>query len=266
MNGLIKRVPLRTDRLMSGSSERLGGNLTPYGGDFRGRPERGSYYKGNKIGGQRLQILGNGYRFYSPTIAKFIQADPHSPFGMGGLNGYCYCNNDPVNRYDPDGRASIGKIFSRLFRSVVRSKTAKKPAVVLGDVPLRNHYPELLKKEYDLFAHNYRADPRKIVRNQEDFAALESGIEYKFVYTDESHFVTAPYVKKGTDRYISHAVVAELLPQAKIQSAGLLTKGSMGEVMIINQSGHYRPVPARLEQPRRQLTDWLYEVSVGHVS
>lgn len=48
-------------------------------------------------------LLGNGYRAYSPVLMRFYSSDHWSPFGRGGLNGYAYCNNDPVNYQDPSG-------------------------------------------------------------------------------------------------------------------------------------------------------------------
>gem|GEM_PF-5281306 len=48
-------------------------------------------------------FLGNGYRTYSPALMRFHSSDHWSPFGRGGLNGYAYCNNDPVNYQDPSG-------------------------------------------------------------------------------------------------------------------------------------------------------------------
>ncbi|MFF7861821.1 RHS repeat-associated protein [Pseudomonas sp. RV120224-01b] len=60
--------------------------------------------------GQRLEKvtgcypLGNGHRFYSPLLMRFIQADALSPFSAGGTNAYAYCQNDPINRHDPSGR------------------------------------------------------------------------------------------------------------------------------------------------------------------
>lgn len=246
---------------MSGSTLHPGGRFTPYGENVLGYGDSVGYYKGNRVGARGFQILGNGYRVYSPSMARFIQADVLSPFGVGGVNCYCYCNNDPVNRYDADGHASINKIFSRLLKFSKSSKKVSKAGVVVADAPLRNHYPELLSKEYDFFSRNYNVDPRRVIRSSADFAALEAGIEYKFVYTSDSHFITAPHAQKGTGRYISHAVIAELLPKAKIRSAGALTKSSMGEVFITNQSGHYRPNGERLKPPSRHLASWSYDVS-----
>lgn len=47
--------------------------------------------------------LGNGYRFYWPTQRRFNAPDSMSPFGLGGINSYVYCNGDPINNTDPSG-------------------------------------------------------------------------------------------------------------------------------------------------------------------
>lgn len=52
------------------------------------------------------QYLGNGYRGYSPSLFRFVSHDNWSPFGAGGLNGYAYCNGDPVDLDDPSGHLS----------------------------------------------------------------------------------------------------------------------------------------------------------------
>ncbi|MEB3260206.1 MAG: RHS repeat-associated core domain-containing protein, partial [Cyanobacteriota bacterium] len=47
-------------------------------------------------------ILGD-YRAFDPALGRFLQWDDLSPFGKGGLNGYAYAGNDPVNFWDPTG-------------------------------------------------------------------------------------------------------------------------------------------------------------------
>lgn len=49
--------------------------------------------------------LGNGYRFFAPSLMRFRSPDNRSPFAEGGINAYAYCAGDPVNRRDPSGRA-----------------------------------------------------------------------------------------------------------------------------------------------------------------
>ncbi|WP_336333383.1 RHS repeat-associated core domain-containing protein [Pseudomonas putida] len=73
--------------------------------------------------------LGNGHRFYSPTLMRFITPDRLSPFFKGGINGYVYCGADPVNRHDPSGAAwsillrgvSVASSGATLFGSVART-------------------------------------------------------------------------------------------------------------------------------------------------
>ncbi|MFG0543588.1 RHS repeat-associated core domain-containing protein [Pseudomonas sp. YQ_5] len=51
--------------------------------------------------------LGQGYRAFFPGLMRFSSADRLSPFGLGGLNAYAYCNGDPVNYGDPQGAARV---------------------------------------------------------------------------------------------------------------------------------------------------------------
>jgi|GEM_PF-4542920 len=55
-----------------------------------------------------VYLLGAGYRFYSPSLMRFITPDSpfNSPLGAGGLNPYSYCLGDPVNNADPTGQIS----------------------------------------------------------------------------------------------------------------------------------------------------------------
>ncbi|WP_434681201.1 RHS repeat-associated core domain-containing protein [Pseudomonas sp. R1-18] len=49
------------------------------------------------------QLLGNGYRAFNPVLMRFNSPDSLSPFDEGGVNGYAYCEGDPVNHADPSG-------------------------------------------------------------------------------------------------------------------------------------------------------------------
>jgi RHS repeat-associated protein len=55
-------------------------------------------------------FLGNGYRAFNTELMRFMSPDSLSPFSMGGLNGYAYCRNDPINRHDPSGHVDSLKL------------------------------------------------------------------------------------------------------------------------------------------------------------
>jgi len=71
-------------------------------------PEHGNY------------LPGVGYRMYSSTLQRFTVSDSFSPFSLGGLNSYAYCEADPVNNRDDNGHFSIG--FVKKFMSLAPKK------------------------------------------------------------------------------------------------------------------------------------------------
>lgn len=64
--------------------------------------------------------LGNGYRFFAPSLMRFRSPDNRSPFAEGGINAYAYCAGDPVNRRDPSGRAPAPPIPHKPVGAVLR--------------------------------------------------------------------------------------------------------------------------------------------------
>ncbi|UXZ45873.1 RHS repeat-associated core domain-containing protein [Pseudomonas soli] len=73
-------------------------------------------------------LLGSGYRAYNPVLMRFNSPDSWSPFGLGGLNGYVYCESDPVNQQDPSGHMSFGLAW--LFNSA--GKVGRRQSTVKG--------------------------------------------------------------------------------------------------------------------------------------
>ncbi|MGN6092906.1 MAG: RHS repeat-associated core domain-containing protein [Luteibacter jiangsuensis] len=53
-----------------------------------------------------------GERLYDPTLRRFHNTDPQSPFDEGGINRYAYCSGDPINRMDKSGNAWRGWPFN----------------------------------------------------------------------------------------------------------------------------------------------------------
>lgn len=48
-------------------------------------------------------VLGNGYRWYLPSLMRFAAPDDWSPFEAGGINPYVYCAANPIAGTDPTG-------------------------------------------------------------------------------------------------------------------------------------------------------------------
>lgn len=64
--------------------------------------------------------LGNGYRAYSPALRRFTCPDSESPFGIGGINPYVYCDNDPINMTDPSGHGPITWLIRKAIGFAIR--------------------------------------------------------------------------------------------------------------------------------------------------
>lgn len=66
-------------------------------------------------------------RYYSPEFRRFISPDKCDYLETeepNGLNLYCYCNNDPVNNYDPTGHLAISTIIGIVVGVVALLATA----------------------------------------------------------------------------------------------------------------------------------------------
>lgn len=55
-------------------------------------------------------LLGNGHRWFNPSLMRFSSPDRLSPFAKGGINAYSYCGNDPINNTDASGQFLIAVI------------------------------------------------------------------------------------------------------------------------------------------------------------
>ena len=59
-------------------------------------------------------LLGQGKRAFNPVLMRFNSPDELSPFGEGGMNGYIYCEGDPINAYDPTGNSPVRLFYATL--------------------------------------------------------------------------------------------------------------------------------------------------------
>lgn len=72
----------------------------------------------------RGYAFGNGRRNYSTTLNRFFNPDFLSPFQEGGLNGYAYAMQDPVNYYDPSGEMpQVFKAGAKSLKKAISPKT-----------------------------------------------------------------------------------------------------------------------------------------------
>ncbi|MDA0911533.1 MAG: hypothetical protein O2809_08285 [Proteobacteria bacterium] len=78
------------------------------------------------------QFLGGGYRAYNPAIRVFMKNDIASPFGAGGVNGYMYASNDPVNAFDPTGLSTnkdIGHLNNAISTANAKADKERKESI-----------------------------------------------------------------------------------------------------------------------------------------
>jgi RHS repeat-associated protein len=71
-------------------------------------------------------LLGNGYRAFNPVLMRFNSPDSWSPFGEGGLNGYAYCNGDPLNLADASGHLGGWALIRHNLPKIVSSTNTPK--------------------------------------------------------------------------------------------------------------------------------------------
>ncbi|MFV3404724.1 RHS repeat-associated core domain-containing protein [Pseudomonas sp. NY15463] len=88
-------------------------------------------------------LLGNGYRLFNPALMRFHSADSLSPFGIGGLNAYSYCQGDPINFKDPSGHT-----LQRLLISLgLRKRRAGVAELIKSTSNISKH---LVNRDYNL--------------------------------------------------------------------------------------------------------------------
>ncbi|MDY6142484.1 MAG: RHS repeat-associated core domain-containing protein, partial [Bacilli bacterium] len=61
-------------------------------------------------------------RYYDPEIGRFISPDDVSyldPSSINGLNLYCYCRNNPIMYYDPNGHSALLVFASIMFLGIM---------------------------------------------------------------------------------------------------------------------------------------------------
>ncbi len=77
----------------------------PFGEPIRGRgtlAEANPFRFSTKFTDNETDLLYYGYRFYEPNAGRWLSRDPISE--NGGYNLYRFARNNPLDKFDPDGR------------------------------------------------------------------------------------------------------------------------------------------------------------------
>ena len=82
-------------------------------------------------------------RYYDPLIGRFLTADPvgFMPERPDTFNRYAYAGNDPVNKFDPDGRAALWKRFKNAGGVIRNARLAGKTHPVTNIPFDKNGFP-----------------------------------------------------------------------------------------------------------------------------
>ena len=85
------------------------------------------------------QLFYCNSRYYSPELCRWISPDSIEyldPQSINGLNLYCYCMNNPINKYDPSGHFAISAalfIGTIVVGALIGGGTAAYSSIKKGD-------------------------------------------------------------------------------------------------------------------------------------
>ncbi|MGK0162027.1 RHS repeat-associated core domain-containing protein [Pseudomonas mosselii] len=175
----------------------------------------------------RWYLLGNGYRAYNPALMVFMGADQHSPFGKGGLNGYAYCNGDPVNQQDPTGEAGGPTMKFQITPETIRYIPELEQPLQIGPVALQPAHLQINPPE-QLPANRPLAQNRSSIdHRQQELVVAPANIEE----SNNSTLATQRMVRSPSrrERFIEvfrsgfrrviQRVIPRLRPSAQIPTA-----------------------------------------------
>lgn len=120
-----------------------------------------------------LYVLGQGYRHYSPSLARFLTPDTLSPLYKGGLNAYAYCQGDPINHTDPSGH--IAKRIYNHFSGKYNTGTLKRKLERLN----APNQTDLLSKENTFSKREFKHLEDHLINTSSFSSKLENEMKFK---------------------------------------------------------------------------------------
>ena len=121
-------------------------------------------------------------RYYNPEIGRFINVDSLVSTGQGviGYNMFAYCNNNPINNYDPNGDIAISTIIGIIIGVGAIAATANDAyQIASGDVyvdtrktnaenvHIENSYKIIspwMRYGYSFYLNHFNADTKDVIQ------------------------------------------------------------------------------------------------------
>nr|WP_082337776.1 RHS repeat-associated core domain-containing protein [Pseudomonas peradeniyensis] len=208
--------------------------------------------------------FGNGRRIYSPTLMRFINADPMSPFNIGGLNSYAYCLADPINHIDPSGYFSIRSAIRKFFNWITGKSQATKNPGPLADLKPDDYEAEVAQTSSYLDKRTNSGDRMLTIATGEAAvrATKNSSWEHKFAYTMSGELVIGSYDQSyifPTHASIAAVAAERLGTNTQVMAAGYIWRNGTS-ISLSNWSGHYKPKLKRLDPVKSHLENMGYTV------
>lgn len=256
--------------LTEGHGSTLWPSVPPYG--WRPKKRNSFFQKIYSEPDHDFFMIGNGRRAYNSKLMRFVQPDTLSPFKSGGINSYCYCLNDPINRHDPSGQFSLGWLdsvglaFQRLtprnrstpakigtsgknsagaLLQILQFTLSALEKTLIGS-PLTNNRLHMLKRETAEFASQKGKQSAISITHQNIVNSMPINTLHKFVMSDSGLIHAAPWTREN---YFTHAALANIMGVKSVASSGYIVRTHLNSVSITQRSGHFQPSLERMARP-----------------
>ncbi len=202
-------------------------------------------------------------RYYDPSIGRFISEDPI----CDGLNWYVYCNNDPVNRIDPEGTASFREKWEALwkvgpFDATSINNIGNSTLIAAQDYALENGLTSATDNIADAYRHfswNYDAVKKGV------------SVEDVMQVTTNHEVLTQKYMGKDSNGIKYYKVALSSLMDLQNNKAGryqatLNANSNKTSREVFDRLASYGGVVTSLEHVKQIWgikDDWLYSATDG---